>query len=188
MHESARGRFCCKSLRSEEPGAIRASKRDPHFATRSLGSDGFDAWLVKPARGALVDNFRSLALAERKDRYAARRRFRSSPKVGSGLRGVCIIMIINFVALDEGHVGTVESFTRYALSSPNSKGNNMSKDMHEKAAEHHEQAAKAHRTAAQQHGSNDHVSAKQQSAQAFEKSKAAHEHSTQAHNKSQQQK
>ena len=52
-------------------------------------------------------------------------------------------MIINFVALDEGHVGTVESFTRYALSSPNSKGNNMSKDMHEKAA-----LGKLHRLAA----------------------------------------
>ena len=63
----------------------------------------------------------------------------------------------------------------------------MSKQMHEKAAEHHEQAAKAHRAAAQQHGSNDHASAKQQSAQALEKSKAAHEQSTQAHNTSQQQ-
>ena len=40
----------------------------------------------------------------------------------------------------------------------------MSKDMHEKAAEHHDQAAKAHRMAAQQHGSNDQVAAKQQSA------------------------
>src|SRR5580692_7140482 len=57
-------------------------------------------------------------------------------------------------------------FTYYAGSSPNSKGNTMPKDMHQKAAEHHDQAAKAHRTAAQQHSSNDHVSAKQQSAQA----------------------
>jgi hypothetical protein len=82
---------------------------------------------------------------------------------------------------------TFESLTQYALLSKNSKGNTMSKEMHEKAAEHHEQAAKAHRAAAQQHGSNDIVSAKQQSAQALDKSKTAHEQSTKAHNASQQQ-
>jgi DNA invertase Pin-like site-specific DNA recombinase len=36
-------RFCCKSPRLGEPGAKRASKRDLHFATRSVGSGGFDA-------------------------------------------------------------------------------------------------------------------------------------------------
>ena len=35
--------FCCKSPGLGEPGAKRASKRDLHFATHSVGSGGFDA-------------------------------------------------------------------------------------------------------------------------------------------------
>jgi hypothetical protein len=61
----------------------------------------------------------------------------------------------------------------------------MSKDAHNKAAEHHETAAKTHKMAAEHHGRGDHKKGQEESAKAQAHSKTAREHSDMAHKESQ---